>query len=733
MKAITETNEGLIQEDKPVNGKVKKKSGNRIKYNYIIVKSLKESQKNDVIKCLYIKSLTDFGFCVIKEGTNGDTKDKDGRDIRDRLIWQQQLHEMLQDKVRMPRYFGSFEENENYYLVMEYIRGKSLYRLFRDKCKEIREALICESKSGLVFLDYLLQIITILNTLHQQQIVHRDATPNNFLIMPGGKVAIIDMELSYSLKQQLPSPPFQLGTFGYMSPEQEAGQLPSIKDDVFSVGAIMLQMWTSISPSKLVNALLPELINKVNFFITDREIANTVVKCLHPDTNLRPSLQSIHQVINQYRNHLKKGVTRPRAQATWLTKDQILSTVQEAIGTLASPLMADPEKGWFSENMQSASDSEKGKINKAWYASYNRGAIGVIYMLGQAKSVGLDVNAALPTVQQGLSLVHKKYINKSNNVPPGLHFGSDGIAACLITAIYNGLLQPLPEYFEWTDKLLGKETSSINIMQGVAGQGIANLLYNSYVKSSKASERLHQYANYLLEKQNKDGTWIQSHKHNTKRVTRGFGNGMAGIIYFLLEYDRYFPRKETAAAAQRGLYWLIKNARKKKSATQWLSSTGKEVEPWWCEGAIGVAQTFLKAYQHFGESIYKEYAIGALYNHDHHVTDNNLSQCHGLSGLGEVYLEAYHILKEEIWLERATWIAQVIIHLKKVHPKYGPYWLVEHELKPVANFMVGNSGVLHFLLRYCYSERIAFPLLTTRAVGDQDKYTIMKETSTEEY
>ena len=82
-----------VAEETEVKGKAIKKAGKRIGYNYIIVKSLKESQKNDVVKCLYIKSFTNFGFCVIKEGTYGDSKDKYGRDIIDRLIWQQQLHE----------------------------------------------------------------------------------------------------------------------------------------------------------------------------------------------------------------------------------------------------------------------------------------------------------------------------------------------------------------------------------------------------------------------------------------------------------------------------------------------------------------------------------------------------------------------------------------------------------------------------------------------------------------
>ncbi len=48
---------------------------------------------------------------------------------------------------------------------------------------------------------------------------------------------------------------------------------------------------------------------------------------------------------------------------------------------------------------------------------------------------------------------------------------------------------------------------------------------------------------------------------------------------------------------------------------------------------------------------------------------------------------------------------------KKEHNEYGPYWIVDHERQPVADFMNGNSGVLHFLLRQCYPEKISYPLL----------------------
>src|SRR5262245_11680436 len=128
MKPVSVVTNTTNLEENTVKGKAEKKNGKRIGYNYIILKSLKESQKNDVVTCLYIKSLTDFGICVIKEGSYGDSKDKHERDIKDRLLWQKKLHEKLQNKVRIPRLLGSFEENGNFYLVIERIRGRSMFK-----------------------------------------------------------------------------------------------------------------------------------------------------------------------------------------------------------------------------------------------------------------------------------------------------------------------------------------------------------------------------------------------------------------------------------------------------------------------------------------------------------------------------------------------------------------------------------------------------------------------------
>ncbi|SDG48759.1 protein kinase/lanthionine synthetase C family protein [Chitinophaga filiformis] len=697
-----------ISEETP-KGKVVKKSGQRIGFNYIIYKSLKESQKNDVMKCFYIKGLFNFGTCVIKEGTLGDSKDKHGRDIKDRLVWQKELHEKLQGKVRVPRYLGSFEENGNYYLVIERIKGESLVHMFKKHNKELRESVITRNKLGRKFLGYILKIIDLMDELHKNNVVHRDASSNNFMITPGGKIALIDLELSYSIDQQLPSPPFQLGTHGFMSPQQIATLTPTVQDDIFALGANIFQMWTYISPSKIVDTTYEKLVKKINFFIPDQKVADIVTQCMHPDPDERPALQAIRKIIHEYKADHNTKIHRTQSHPHLYDRQEVLEIIQKSINTYSTPLLADPEKGWFADNMRDAS-GDKDKINKAWFGSFHQGVAGVIYMLSKAKYVGMNVDVTSPFVQKGLDLIEQKYINRKYSTSPSLHFGSSGIAATITTAIHTGLLEFQPKYTDWIYALLEKENEDLNIFNGICGQGIANMICTPLISDKQLSEKIHDYVQQLLSLQQEDGSWIIFPKSKKKKVPKGFGTGISGIIYFLLEYAKRFNDEQAILGAERGLEWLIGKASRHKERICWPSNSGKEPNTWWTIGNAGIALAFIKGYALTNNLKYKKFAAGGLYYHKEKGVNNSLSQTNGLSGLGEIYLDAYQVLKDPIWLQRADWVAQNVLHLLKIHPTHGIYWLTEHEKQPAPSFMTGNSGVLHFLLRYCYPDKIGIPL-----------------------
>lgn len=711
MQTVSVVKSATVRGDELVTPKkAEKKGGKRIGYYYIILKSLKESRKNDVVKCFYIKGLTSFGLCVIKEGSYGESKDKEGRDIRDRLKWQEALHMQLQGKVRTPRLLANFEENGNYYLVMEYITGKPLHRMFKNKGITLREHIQKGNRTAVHFMDYLLQVLDILEIMHRHQIVHRDVTPNNFLVTRRGKVAVIDMELSYSLNDNLPSPPFQLGTAGYMSPGQEALLPPTIQDDIFAVGAIMFSAFTGISPSKLTKGSYEEIQRRLHFFITDMQLSVIILQCLHPDPVERPSTGEIKKNILQFRNDLKFHRQRQTQPQAYCLKQEVLDTIQNAIATLASPLLCDPEKGWFAEHLGKQAD-EKSRINKAWYGSFNRGAAGVIYFLAKAKEAGMDVAVANYAVQTGLELIRERYLDRLTVANPGLHMGSDGVAVALCTALQGRLEGVDPGLGKYIIPLLEKQAATLGIMYGIAGQGMANLLCASFIAPDVLEVRLHNIVTHIIKQQESDGSWNLSGDIKHPRFTRGFANGVAGIIYFLLEFSERNNDAAAGQAAIKGLRWLMDMAIQKNGVLIWKSTDGKDIVPWWSDGATGIALPFIRAYKAYGDDSYKKVATMALQFHPPDIMDGAISQGYGLAGLGEVYMEAFDAFRDDMWQKRAMHVLQVIMHLKRMDAEHGPYWLAEQERQPVANFSCGNAGVLHFLLRSCFPEVVRFPLL----------------------
>lgn len=683
-------------EDKPIYKKSEKKAGKRIGYYYIIVKSLKESRKNDVVKCFYIKSLTKWGFCVIKEGTYGESKDKEGRDIKDRLLWQKELHEKLQDKVRMPRYLDSFEENGNYYLVMEYLRGKPLYKVLKES-DDMWSQVDAGTKVIKKTLKHILQVIDILQKMHDNKVVHRDATANNFMLLPLGGMAVIDMELSYPLDASFLSPPFQLGTQGYMSPEQQATMVPTEKEDVYALGALMLQLLTAVSPSKLTGGQ-EDMRDKIGYLIKDAGMAGIIYRALATEAYERPLLSEISVVVKDYLTAIKRNKKRPLSNSKLCSAEEIREAVQSGIDALSTPIFCDAERGWFAENMRPEIDVRE-KFQRSWYASYNRGASGILFFLSRAKGLGYDVSGNEHAVDMSMRLISKKYADRPERAMPGLHFGSDGIAVCLGEAIRSGLLAPEPHYSEWMGRFLEKKTAYTSIYQGSAGQGIANMLCADMLGDNGCYARMQEYVDDFLNIQQPKGIWGKAiSKQDEKFVIKGFGNGHAGIVYFLSKYALSYQSLAAGESALKGLKWLSDTVCDRGGYFGWTSAKGRKLGHSWSDGNAGIALAFMKAYELTADKSFSTFARRILHQFPSEILLNKFSILTGLAGLGHIYLEAARVLGDVEWSRRASGIANTLLRLKRISKDGHCYWLVEQERQPVANLMVGNSGVLDFLM-----------------------------------
>ena len=131
------------------------------------------------------------------------------------------------------------EENDQIFIVMEYVEGKTL-RVLLNTSSEFP----IPNSTNIIS-----QLCTGLSEAHQAGIVHRDIKPENILIDKKGNVKILDFGLA-KLKgvSNLTKDSSTLGTIRYMSPEQVRGEDIDHRSDIWSVGVILYELNTGQVP-----------------------------------------------------------------------------------------------------------------------------------------------------------------------------------------------------------------------------------------------------------------------------------------------------------------------------------------------------------------------------------------------------------------------------------------------------------------------------------------------------
>lgn len=145
---------------------------------------------------------------------------------------------------QIPRLLAYFEENREFYLVQDYIRGHNL----------TQELEVGKPWHENRVIDLLQDVLPILEFVHNQGVIHRDIKPDNLLrseqdhklhLLDFGAVKKIRVgsDPSYTLNQTV-----SIGTPGYMASEQARGQ-PRLNSDIYSLGIIAIQALTGTNPS----------------------------------------------------------------------------------------------------------------------------------------------------------------------------------------------------------------------------------------------------------------------------------------------------------------------------------------------------------------------------------------------------------------------------------------------------------------------------------------------------
>ena len=274
-----------------------------------------------------------YPTCVVKHLLPASNHPDSLQTLRWLFTGEAQALAKLGNYDRIPQLLAHFEENQEFYLVQEFIPGHTL-------SAELQPG-HCWHESQVIQL--LQEVLGILEFVHSHGLIHRDVKPSNLIRrQQDGRLFLIDFG---SVKQAwtqvvrmqgltittfaigLPSS-ITIGTPGYMPTEQGRGR-PRPNSDIYALGMIGIQALTGLNPRQLsedsytseviwqhqaqVSTELASILTKmVCYHFKDRyQSATEVLQALQPLANLYPP--------TQYSAFSENSSTQPEAPQTSLT------------------------------------------------------------------------------------------------------------------------------------------------------------------------------------------------------------------------------------------------------------------------------------------------------------------------------------------------------------------------------------------------------------------------------
>ncbi|PJF30621.1 MAG: hypothetical protein CUN51_07375 [Candidatus Thermofonsia Clade 1 bacterium] len=149
--------------------------------------------------------------------------------------------------------FDRGRDRDDYYLVVELVRGKPLY-----------EYIPCNPETAAQLGS---QICLALDYAHRAGIIHRDIKPANIYVTPENTIKIMDFGLAIPIdgsQKRLTAHGSIIGTPAYLSPEQAQGKPLDPRTDLYSLGVVLYEMVTGQLPFDAddITSILIQQVNK---------------------------------------------------------------------------------------------------------------------------------------------------------------------------------------------------------------------------------------------------------------------------------------------------------------------------------------------------------------------------------------------------------------------------------------------------------------------------------------
>ncbi len=172
------------------------------------------------------------------------------------------------------------------FITMEFVEGQDLRGLIQETKKFPPEEAV----------EIIQQVCRALEAAHSVGVIHRDLKPQNIMRDQTGRILVMDFGLARTVQGDgMTQTGALVGTMEYMSPEQALAKDLDQRSDLFTVGLILYELLTGVTPFRAESAVASLIKRNQERAIPvsdhdgtiPRALSNIVSKCLERDPNLR--------------------------------------------------------------------------------------------------------------------------------------------------------------------------------------------------------------------------------------------------------------------------------------------------------------------------------------------------------------------------------------------------------------------------------------------------------------
>ena len=640
----------------PFNAAVSCASVTPLPSDYTPIRRLAESARGGTYLALDTKRLR---RCVVKEARAYVSADTNGRDARDRIEQEHVILRRIEALGIAPQPYEFESGPECAYLVMEDVAAPTLQG--RVSSDITRYGVPTRKK----FAAQAIALARVIANLHTHALAHRDLKPTNILCV-GRAHKLLDFELALSVGE---APRWGTGTPGYMSPQQARGASADLRDDVYSLGAVLLFLATGCDLSQasgdpLDNAGALEHLNGN----LDNGLWEIIRQCREPRREQRqPNAAALTRQLEKWSRAEQTGIKRRRASGP----------------LLAAEPMGDMHRLVERQLHEATKRPARGEV------FLNDGLAGAVLVLSELVRLGLSSQNEL------LAASAFRVIQDSRSQPrpllPGFYVGQAGIAWAVLRA---GVVVGEKRLITWARHQLAwsvaQPCTSPDVFHGAAGRLWIALQFRQLLEVKSLDGAIRRLRKQIVRTEREHGWEIPVEYGGLGGDAYfGYAHGAAGIADVLLSANVAAGTKTSAGILRRArtLHKLGYRHLKSGRGRRWpVGMRDRTVAgPMWCHGSAGIGLFFLNLWKATADQQWLDAAESA----GHTVLETGRwlgpSQCHGLSGSIEYLLDLYQATRANSWLRGAQVIGDTLF------ASIGPNPTPLEKLGP--GYMVGTSGI----------------------------------------